>query len=49
VKNEWVNGLKGARKNLWNIFHATWIRICDVAKYSMMKLEIFYHIDKGST
>jgi hypothetical protein len=22
---------------------------CDVAKYSMMRLEIFYHMDKGST
>jgi hypothetical protein len=22
---------------------------CDVAKYSMMKLAIFYHVDKGST
>jgi hypothetical protein len=22
---------------------------CDVAKYSMMRLDIFYHVDKGST
>jgi hypothetical protein len=23
MKNEQVDGLKGPRKNLWNIFHAT--------------------------
>jgi hypothetical protein len=48
VKNEQVNGLNGAKTifGIYSMPHG--FAFCDVAKYSMMRLEIFYHVDKGS-
>jgi hypothetical protein len=58
VSGEPRSKLKGVGRHLWNIFYATSLNIigifkchldslCDIEKYSLLRLGIFFHVDKG--